>query len=65
MFWGILFHKHDFKITGHMQTVQTQTRRRRTRRLIRVSTFCLHSVQLKFEQKNEKKHLTTLEMKMD
>ena len=34
---------------GQMQTVQTQTRRRRPRRLIRVSTVCLLNVLLKFE----------------
>ena len=35
---------HSVLFVGRRQTVQTQTRRRRERRLIRVSTVCLHSV---------------------
>ena len=38
-------------LVGHRQTVQTQIRRRRTRRLIRVSTVCLQNVPFFF--KNE------------
>ena len=33
---------------GHRQTVQTQIRRRRTQRLIRVCTVCLQKVLLEF-----------------
>ena len=32
----------------HRQAMQTQIRRRTTRRLIRVSTVCLHNVPLQF-----------------
>ena len=37
---------------GHKETVQTQTRRRRTRRLIRVSTICLQNVWICIKMKN-------------
>ena len=36
---------------GHMQTVQAQTRRRTTRRLIRASTVCLQYVLLDYKEK--------------
>ena len=39
---GVLF-------VGHRPIVQTQIRRRTRRRLIRVSTVCLHNVLLKFK----------------
>ena len=42
---------------GHRQTVQTQTRRRKTQHLIMVSTVCLQNVLLKFEGK-EMKYIT-------
>ena len=42
-----------FPFSGHTQTVQTQIRRRRTRRLIRVFTVCLQVCLLKLNQ-NEK-----------
>ena len=45
---------------GHRQTAQTQTRRQITWLLIRVSTFCLPNVLLKFD---EKYHQTTLKRK--
>ena len=35
---------------GLMQTMQTKIRRRRTRRLIKVSTVCLQKVPLKFDK---------------
>ena len=35
---------------GHRQTVQIQIRRRRMRRLVRVSTVCLQNVLLKMEK---------------
>ena len=41
--------KSSVFFVGDMQTVQIQIRRRNTRRLIRVSTVCLHNVLLNFE----------------
>ena len=43
--------KPSVLFVGHRQTVETQTRRRRTQCLIRVSTVCLQNVLSKFEQK--------------
>ena len=39
----------NIPFAGHMQTVQTQIRRRVLRRLIRVSTICLRSDLLRFD----------------
>ena len=50
---------------GHRQTVQSQTRRRKTRRLIRLSTIWLQTFLLKFEKKNEKYQPTTIKTEMD
>ena len=41
--WLLLPFLVQILIFGHMQTVQTQVRRRRTRRLIRVCTVCLQA----------------------
>ena len=46
-------YKPSVLFVGHRQPVQTQIRRRRTRRLIRVSTVCLQNISLK--ENNEKK----------
>ena len=40
-------------LVGHRQTVHTQIRRHKKRRLIRVSTVCLHNALLRFEYKKE------------
>ena len=42
-------YKPSVLFVGHRQTAQTQIRRRRTRRLIGVSTVSLQNVLLKFE----------------
>ena len=42
--WGFNPFKLSVLFVGHMQTVETQTRRHRTRCLIRVSTVCLWNV---------------------
>ena len=42
-------YKPRILFVGRRQIMQTQTRRRRTRRLIRVSTVFLQNVLLKFE----------------
>ena len=41
--------KPSVLFVGHVQTVESQTRRRTMRRLIRVSTACLQNVLLQFE----------------
>ena len=46
-------YKSSVLFVGHGQTVQTQIRRRRTRRLIRVSTVYLHNIQLILEYKSK------------
>ena len=43
--------KPSVLLMGRRQTVQNQTRRRRTRRPIRFSTVCLQNVLLKLEKK--------------
>ena len=42
-------YKPGVHFVGHRQKVQTQIRRRRTRRLIRIFTICLQNIQLEFE----------------
>ena len=51
--------KPSVLLVGHMQTVDTQTRRHKMRRLIRVSTVCLCSYQ--HLNKNENYHSTTIQ----
>ena len=48
-------HKPRILFKGHRQTMHAQIRCRQTRRLIRVSTVCLHNFLLIFEN-NEKKN---------
>ena len=43
--------KPSVLFVGHRHTVKTLIRRRKTRRLIRVSTVCLQNVLLKFDYK--------------
>ena len=56
--------KPSVLFVGHMQTVDTQTRRRTMRRLIRVSTVCLQNV-LEHLNINENYHSTTIQMEID
>ena len=42
-------YKSSVFFVGHMQTIQTQIRRRNMRSLIRIFTVCLQNVPLKFE----------------
>ena len=56
--------KPSVLFVGHMQIVDTQTRRRTIRRLIRVSTVCLQNV-LSTLNKDENYHSTTIQTKID
>ena len=51
LLFGMLFNTYTTSVlfVGHWQTVQTQTRRRKMRHLIRVSTFCSNNILSKFE----------------
>ena len=49
--WRLNPYKPDVLFVGHRQTVQTQIRRHKTWRLIRVSNVFLQKVLLKFELK--------------
>ena len=48
-------YKHTVSFLGHRQTVKTQIRRHRTRRLVRVFTVCLQKFIKKYD-KNETKY---------
>ena len=56
-------YKPTFFFVGHRQTVETQTRRHITRRLIRTSTVCLQNVLSKFEYMNKIKTTTQQRLK--
>ena len=56
--------KPSVLFVGHMQTVDTQTRRRTMRRLIRVSTVCLQNV-LSTLNKDENYHSSTIQTEID
>ena len=56
--------KSSVLFVGHMQTVDTQTRRRTMRRLTRVSTVCLQNV-LSTLNKDENYHSTTIQTEID
>ena len=57
-------HKPSVLYMGHRKTVQTQIRRRRMGRLIRVSTVCSYKVLLDWN-KNEKNHPTPQKFQID
>ena len=46
---GLVPHTHSVLFVGHRQTVETQIRRHRTRRLTSVFTVCLQKVILRFD----------------
>ena len=56
--------KPSVLFVGHMQIVDTQTRRRTIPRLIRVSTVCLQNV-LSTLNKDENYHSTTIQTEID